>query len=423
MTRKCTNPERWKVIPASDASEHEVEAYLTHTRECVFHAEAEMRHLRMVSTIAAIAGCRSWDGHPFLTTEEAERIRASLNQLKKTAFMSPLRMLSVRVNGTEKARIDLRQDNKIKLDVNDPALIGVWVPNEDREEEDQYLTTYILPKTNEIPKGKEKSSVTLENGEIISFEVESKGELGARITVAYRKANLLRALQFTPRRMLNGFRTALGQVNREWSPGRAITILAIVVITIIAASRLPNTNEPGQTAEQGERRQQKVEQDHTSGPSVQRSEPGPQDSMARQMDSTNPRLTPSPMRIDRERKAKNLVAGKNAATASTVYLRSIYVSNGFAPEFRQAINSSLQARGVTTVESEEAASAVLRAEPTRSEEIVVELISGSHKRLWWMKAKTSGDRSAIEELAKKIADDLFKNIESLRRNEARSPQR
>src|SRR5262245_59626960 len=96
--RKCTDPERWKVIPGSDAPESEVEAYLSHVRECVFHAKIEKRHQEMLKTITEIARSKAMDGHPLLPMEEIARIRENTNRRGERDPSKPIQAALQRMN-------------------------------------------------------------------------------------------------------------------------------------------------------------------------------------------------------------------------------------------------------------------------------------------------------------------------------------
>src|SRR5262245_28368010 len=90
IMRKCTDPERWGVVPGADASEEEAEAYLLHTRKCAFHAKIEKRNQKMVEAITKIARSSPRDGNLFLPMVEIARIRESLNRSGETAAGSPI---------------------------------------------------------------------------------------------------------------------------------------------------------------------------------------------------------------------------------------------------------------------------------------------------------------------------------------------
>lgn len=81
MTMKCTEPERWMITPGSDASEDDVERYLSHIDECAFHAEIEERAVERMHTVAAVAMSVPMGGSLISRGKEAARIRESLNTL------------------------------------------------------------------------------------------------------------------------------------------------------------------------------------------------------------------------------------------------------------------------------------------------------------------------------------------------------
>jgi hypothetical protein len=89
----------------------------------------------------------------------------------------------------------------------------------------------------------------------------------------------------------------------------------------------------------------------------------------------------------------------------------VFVAGGFDPQLRQALTDSLRVSRIVLAESEEQAKAVLRPEPTRGSEIVVELIGRNNERLWWMTAKVSNSR----ELADEIVVNLLDKVRGLKR--------
>ena len=310
--RKCTDPNRWRVVPGSDATEVEVEAYLSHTRECVFHAQIEERHQKMIETIAAVARNKSMDGHPILPMEAMARIRENFNRL---------------------------------------------------------------------------------------------GERESRNTIS----------------------TILQRMKLEWDLRPGLPLFIVIVIVLLLTTQFLITKRPKQIAQRAERQQQIEKQAPAPGSSIEQLRPDQQDLNRKEPKLASQRHTRSlqsgdpPNPSTSERKPKNLTPNKDAVVGSPAsHVQRIYLSIGLDPELRRALNNSFQARGIAMAESDDDAAVVLRAEQTRGEEVMVELLNKSHQRLWWINANASNESATkVDELAEKIVNDLLSKIESLKRTESR----
>src|SRR5262249_16533611 len=214
-------------------------------------------------------------------------------------------------------------------------------------------------------------------------------------------------------------------MNQEGAFRPALTLFIVIVITLLVATQFLVTKQPSQTLEQEERRQLTEKQEPAVAPSTERPGPSRQDLNGKQANLANQKRTQSSYPVGRERTSKNLTTARNANEASPAgHLQRIYVGNGFDTELKQALSNSFQARGISLATSEEQAAAILRAEQTRSEEMMVELITGAHQRLWWTNAKTSSDSSTkIQEIAETIVNDLLSKVETLKQNGTRQQPR
>jgi hypothetical protein len=180
-------------------------------------------------------------------------------------------------------------------------------------------------------------------------------------------------------------RAARRVVNPELTLRTALAVSIVIVIAILLLTEIPDRNRPEQIARQEEHPDQTEQQRVAQPPVEQRLGPGQQDHGGRQTTSVRQKGSQSPQSGARKRKAENSTTNTNIATVSPAsYLQKIYVDIGFDPELRQALIDSLQGGGVVLAESEEQATAVLRAEQTRGEVMIVVLVSKSQERLWWM---------------------------------------
>src|SRR5262249_48838713 len=136
-----------------------------------------------------------------LPSAEVARIREILIRCRKISRNARIKVLTIRVNGAEKAVVDLSQENRATIGVNETERISVWKSKEGDEQEDLYLTSYYLPPLSEMKNRISRHSVTLEGGQIINFKVESKDGSSALITLDYLEPNRSRVIKLAIERV------------------------------------------------------------------------------------------------------------------------------------------------------------------------------------------------------------------------------
>jgi hypothetical protein len=425
MTSKCTDPQRWGAAAEPNFSEDQAEDYIRHLCECSFHAEADKRSQERMGSMAEIASGMVGDRLLMLRSEEVARMRGMLNKHVSLRRRGQIKMLSIRVNGVERALVDLNKENRTTIEVNDVALISVWKPREGDEERDIRLTTYFLSTLNEMRNTASRHSVTLEGGHIIRFEVEGKKDSSALITVDYCKANRLRELHSDIKRMKHRFETALQEVTWEGVLGKAAVAFILFIAVVIVLKLSSGMRQMEQMAyNQGQ--QQETEKQKT----VVGNEEPPNNQVQKNVSidpTTGGKEAPFlPPEIKRSRKPPaNIASIKESRTRpSDEIVQRIYIGNGFDPDLRQALAESLAAQGVSLAESEKDADATLEVGPVRAIRMDVELTTRSHGPLWWKTVSNSEDGSAnIKDVAKEIVKDMLNKVGNVKRAGAREPQR
>lgn len=191
MKGKCTDPKQWGAAAEPNFSEDRAEAYISHLRECPFHAEVEKRSQEKVGSLVEIVRSRFGEKLLVLRREEEARIREILAKWKESCRSARIKELLISVNGTERVLVDLCKENRLTIEVSDSALISIWKPREGDEEEDLYLTAYSPSNFRCKTNGARRHSVTLEGGQILGFEVGGMYDSRALVTVSYYESEAM----------------------------------------------------------------------------------------------------------------------------------------------------------------------------------------------------------------------------------------
>ena len=396
MTR-CTDPQQWAAVPGSDAPEEEVARYLAHVGECAFHAAIEQRETAQLRTMAAFAGNESGSRSLELRGQEATAMRDGLDALRATRRSVFIRALSIRVEGLERARLDLIVESSLTLEVEEGALIGVWHPDQWGEAEDLYLTTYVVRTHSAAPGEKRVSSTVLEGGQRISFAVEPKGDSRAQITVAYAETRRLRALRLSLARLKH----TLAYRAREMRWNSALKLAAGLLVLLAAFALLPflllRTEESTQIANQA------GAPPTVAVPAVVEPAAVPSPSVPRTPNSNAEAPAVAPRNIAPTPRARTQM--------SLASVRRIYVGMGegeYHQRLRAAVIAQLQESGrFTVVTREQEADAVLLSELTRGASVRARLLNRAGKPMWFTTQPTSGESiEGVRDVAAGIVREL-----------------
>lgn len=177
---------------------------------------------------------------PKLSQEEMMAVQSSLAEQAARRRSVVAGLLSINVDGTERARLDLDRAGHARFEIEEGAeLIEVHARDADGH---LLLATYLLTQ-NEISAGKQAnpSAVVLEGGQKISFSVlplsdPNRQAEGAVVEVTYRETNPIRAASLVLRRMKRRLQELL--ITAEWThspvlrPALALLLVAALGITL-----------------------------------------------------------------------------------------------------------------------------------------------------------------------------------------------
>jgi hypothetical protein len=378
---KCTDSQRWTTTPGANAPEEEVARYLAHLEECAFHAALEQRETAQLSAAVAFGG--STETATQLLTNGSVEATAMLDGLdrlgtiRRNAFV---RTLSLRVDGIERARLDLLKERSLTLDVREGALIGIWQPDQSGEAEELYLTSYILHAGVAAPGAKRQSSTVLEGGQRISFTVEPGVESIYRLTIAYAETRWLRALRLSLARL--GHRLSYDMRERRLFPVLKLTAAILVLLAVLGLPLylLLRASRSNPVTEQAE------------APAPVAVPPVVEPSAL-----PSPSASPSPVygAVPANQRRDKAARPGMQRPMSLAGVRRVYVATGegaYLQRLRAAVIAELQESGrFTVVAREQEADAILLSELTRGAGVRVQLVDRSGRALWFTTQATSGE--------------------------------
>jgi hypothetical protein len=390
MTR-CTEPERWARAPGVDAAEEEVERYLAHVGLCPFHGAAEEREEARIRGVAALARA---DLGAVGSEGRAESRRRPAGHL-----------LSIRVDGVERARLDLRSRRRVTLEVEAGVLVAVWQAGRVGAEEERYLTSYLMP----AGASEGTSEMALEGGDGITFTAEAMADGRARLTVAYAAAGGLRARRPSAaqggRRLSAAPARALG-----WRPvrGVALALCALLAAVLLAVAFFRRTEEPAPVVRQEP--PSRTGAGHAPPP-PEAAPPDPGTQNLRDVAPATPARTPPPARRAPQGAGRVAPPPRPREQLTVAAVRRIYVSPGEGTsdqQLREALVERLRAGGrFTVVAGEGEADAVLLREQSRSAGVSVQLVTRTGKTLWFMNGlAAAGGAGDVSDLAARIVAAL-----------------
>lgn len=397
MTR-CTDPQQWATVPGADSPEEDVARYLAHLEECAFHAAIEQRETAQLRSVVAFAGSELGSGSLEPGGPEAEALSDRLDLLGAIRRNVFIRTLSIRVDGSERCRLNLLEASCLKLEVEERALIGVWQPAQSGEAEELYLTTYVLHTDSAATGGKSVSSTVLEGGQRISFTVERTVDSKAQLTVAYTETRPLRSLRLSLARLRHRLLAHRAQeTSRSLFLKLSAGLLALLAVIGLLSFLLLRNGRPTQIAKQSDA-PTPVAVPPTVEPAAV---PSPSIPQAPNINGSTPTATT-----------------RNTATVpgtrpqmSLAKVRRVYVGTGegdYHQRLRAAVIAQLRENGrFTVVASEQEADAVLLSELTRGAGVRVQLLNREGKPLWFTTQPTAGESNEdVSDTAAKIVREL-----------------
>jgi len=404
----CTDPKRWASAPGADAAEEEVMSYLAHAEVCPFHSAVEQREEARVRGVAALAllDPAAEGAEPRARAEGGD---ADPGGRAKSRREGSARTLSIRVNGVERAGVDLTSRREVALEVEDGDLVAVWRGGRGGGGDDVYLTSCLVSAGGGAAGAKQVSETTLEGGQKITFTAEAGAGAGTRrLTVAY-------AAHVRPSaRRLSAARQAGTAAGRARALSRSpVALLAVAVCALLASALLAlvlfsRTGEDVPVVKQEQPRQP----DAGSVTPPPEPAPAPGGSGAQERQDAPPAsppavVAPSPTPAPRPTRAPQR-AGEQLTVAN---VRRVYVRMGegdYDRRLRGALIERLRAGDrFTVVAGEQQADAVLMREQSRGAGVSVQLMTRTGKTLWFTtQPAAAGDVESVGDLAARIVAAL-----------------
>lgn len=395
----CELPERfdaWTSIPALQSSQrNQIHAVID--PKC-FSRITEARRLdrpdrRLAVPVFSLTKGQGGGGAPSspdgdspsarLTGEEANEIRSKLAGEKRRRKKFFPRSVSILLDGTECARLDLERSNRIKLELEDDAALIELVGHNENEE--LLLAAHILIY-EDGPSGEESDSysVVLEGGQKISLDLlltrdDSGDVVKVSVEITYQKIcqatnSVLRWQEFKD--WMFGARGLKRE--REWLASAPAVALACVILTsagffILRALRSEPTGSrqvarqqalPLSTDEQVSEQKAAapgVDLSPQTRPSPERASPSPPSTP---LPSTGRGVRGSPAKKKSEPGAPTRDTSANAVR-SLANVKRVYVAplgdDAFSLSVRQNLRDSLRASGrfVVTESPDEADTALM----------------------------------------------------------------
>ncbi|MET0646297.1 MAG: hypothetical protein ABW208_06720 [Pyrinomonadaceae bacterium] len=403
----CTDPKRWATAPGADAAEEEVMSYLAHVEACPFHAAVEQHEEELARGVATLAR-RDLVAHGSEPLAHAAGGDDGLGGRVKSRREASGRILSIRVNGVERARVDLTSRREAALEVEAGDLVAVWRRGRGDGDDGVYLTSYLAPEGGGPADAKQVSETALEDGRRITFTAEAGADAGTRrLVVAYAapvRPHTRRLPAALRARSLAGRARALSRRSARRLAAALCALLAAVLLALVLYSR---TGGPTPVTEQEQPRRPGAE--HVPAP-----DPTPASEGARAQNrqdvppaippvsaTPSPTPAPSPTRAPRRTHEQMTVAD----------VRRVYVSTGegdYDRQLREALIERLRAGDrFIVVAGERQADAVLLREQSRGAGVSVQLLTRTGKPLWYTTQPTAaGGVENVAELAARIVAAL-----------------
>lgn len=165
----CTEPQRWPALPAPDAADNEIEAFIEHTEVCRFHAGL----LREEDDLLRrdVTGARSVhpEGRILLTPEDRDLVERQRRQfLDWSDRPTPIKRLLVCVPGKRVADLDLSRAADLNFEIREAPFFQVWKAGRWKRPE-VLLATYPLQY---FAHSSRRSHIPLANGGFLTFRVQ-----------------------------------------------------------------------------------------------------------------------------------------------------------------------------------------------------------------------------------------------------------
>ena len=358
-----------------------------------------------------------------LSQEEAASIANAVNQAADRRRRASAGLLSVTVDGTERARLDTRSERSVRLEVEEGAeLIEVHARDTTGL---VLLAAHLLQHDDSPTSATQTSSITLEGGQKISFSISlnknSAGLLdGATVDVRYKETNPARAamnaLTLAMNRALAPFLTT--PRTRILVPAGFLAMLVVGVVVMLALLSRP-TNDKRPTVSQGP----STNPPQTSNTN-QSALPAPGDTNNKNTNLFARAANPPGLRST-EPSAMIRSGITPFSATSLAAVKQIYVDplgdESTAVEFRQQLVTALRESKVKPTTDRDNADAVFKGSARSSGQppsralitIELQLVNQKGEVIWSAKAKRAASRYDPASVASDVAKRLISDIERL----------
>lgn len=372
--------------------------------------------------------------------DELEAVRNLLAQESARRRVAAAGLMKVMVDGHERARFDPRKAGSVKFEVSSEAeLIEVRSSDEKGE-----VTLAALIADFESA---EKSSITLEGGQMLSFATsilrDSAGDVeGATIEVAYQETSLARAALLGLSRLVyqtsNVFSSSSEPRNALWKPVLAVGLVALLIgglffsLWLGGQQREENqivhspenapvqddndvATQPNQAQNQSESQDKKTNPDQPPDSSPRRTvSPSNDNLIARNTtpDGRSPQTDPNKPLL---RSTRPIVPGATLTEVARIRVE-VTGEDQFSRQVEQILAEGLKRSGrFSVVDSIDTAQALLKVNAIEGLKdgqgtLIVRLVNESGYVLWPAKTTGSGAKyvGAVEELGTVIINDLLR---------------
>ncbi|MBI4468154.1 MAG: hypothetical protein HY650_02410 [Acidobacteria bacterium] len=410
---------------------------------------------------------------PRLSEEDILTIQNGLAEQAARRRTAVAGLLSIMVDGTERARLDLRRVSLVSLEIEEGDEL-IEVMSKDGSESLSLATFVVTPEEADDNKPRKASSIVIEGGQRISFalfpeKTTAGGPRGSVLEVTYQETNPFRAASLLSRQITNRIvssrRSGPLASSPMLRPALGLGLVTLVVITLgLLFWPQPPASKPPEVAEQrqsgstienapaeapatsmepsphppsiagsGSQRKNHVPQKAVE----ERSDPGGE--VAARQNEPEPDDVPPPtweFEISETEATRRPRTGSNALTLADV--KKLYVDFGdddparllalkgstpmiFSRRMDKRVNEHLveflkATERLTVVETKAEADAVLRGflrERAGHLEISARLINASGAVLWTTTTAKQGlaGEDAIKSLAGEVVRDLLQEID------------
>ena len=387
----CTEPQLWTKIPDWDAPDAKVQRYLEHVETCPYHAEIEQRKKESFHLTVDVARSLSPSGDLDLSNaEDDDELLKHFEQFETLQESGiAITSLSIRANGREIEKLDLKKGYEHTFEIRDTRLIQIWKPA-DAQGPEVLLATYVATDRIKTP-----SSVVLPGNQILSIGANALDKDRFLIRVSCTQ-------QVLPLSKTESFK-------KKWYQDRKLALAAAVLLFGSVGAFVYFTSGEDNNASVARRYDPDLGEDKQPSPARG---PSPTGSPNQLKPSPTPGISGQkpPQTIKKPSEDKPRAGG--LTTTKWRDIRTIYVDEqqgGFKQNLRNALKLELERLGLDTDVDRDTAEARLRI-TSSGHRLTFEFISGRqtlflHKRI----------RNISPEEASRLGQEVIRDFNARRK--------